>query len=73
MKLDNETNDMLTNLSLRGMKDNLNKVINLAEKKNLSYLNFLNQLLKSEIDDRILFLLQMNHLEIGLKCWEILS
>ena len=73
MKLDNETNDMLTNLSLRGMKDNLNKVINLAEKKNLSYLNFLNQLLKSEIDDRILFLLQIYHLKIGLKCWEILS
>ncbi|MCP5513666.1 MAG: ATP-binding protein [Leptospiraceae bacterium] len=60
MKLDNETNDMLTNLSLRGMKDNLNKVINLAEKKNLSYLNFLNQLLKSEIDDRIRRRLQRN-------------
>ncbi len=53
MKVNDELDSMLTHLSLRGMKDNLNNVIQLSEKKNLSYLNFLHQLLKSEIDDRM--------------------
>jgi DNA replication protein DnaC len=52
MKLNQEIDSMLTQLSLRGIKDNIESVILLSEKKNLSYLNFLERLLRSEIDNR---------------------
>lgn len=60
MKIEEEINTMLNHLSLKGIRDNLGIINQISEKKKLSYLSFINLLLKSEVEDRLQRRLQRN-------------